>query len=104
MATRASILFDYMRAINQARKLEGLADDLRRLANSNVESTVNNLSSNWKGEGASEFLKKADKAQQDLRNNADQLDKTANVIRRSAENIKNSELRALEIIEQMSQN
>lgn len=97
MASKATIQLNYRRAINQANKLENLADELRRIAKNNLDSTISDLSNNWKGESASAFLQKAQKAYEDILKNADQLDKTASVIKRSAENVRNSELRALEI-------
>lgn len=98
MANKVTIQLNYIRAVNQARKLEELADELRSIANRDLESTMSDLSRNWKGESATLFLKKAQKAYGDIISNANQLDKTASVIRKSAENIRNSELRALEII------
>lgn len=95
---KITIQLNYTRAINQANKLQNLAKDLRSIANRDLESAMSDLSNNWNGESAIAFLKKAQKAHSDIISNAKQLETTANAIRKSAENIRNSELRALEII------
>ena len=100
MTNEAIIQFNYTRAINQARKLEQLADELKSLANSNLESTLSNLSSNWKGESAEAFIAKAQKAKDDMLKNANQLYNTASVVRNSAKNIRDAELHALSIAEE----
>lgn len=99
MASEATIQFNYNRAISQARKLEQLADELKSLANSNLESTISNLSSNWNGESATAFIAKAQKAKDDMLNNATQLYNTASVVRKSAKNIRDAELQALKVVE-----
>lgn len=99
MASEATIQFNYSRAISQARKLEQLADELKNLANSNLESTISNLSSNWSGESAAAFMAKAQKAKEDMLNNATQLYNTASVVRKSAKNIRDAELQALKVVE-----
>lgn len=99
MASEATIQFNYNRAISQAKKLEQLADELKSLANSNLESTISNLSSNWKGESATSFIAKAQKAKDDMLNNATQLYNTASVVRESAKNIRDAELQAIRVVE-----
>lgn len=99
---KITIQLNYARAINQAKKLDDLAAQLRRIASSDLQSAMNNLSNNWNGESASAFLKKAQKANEDLLKNAKLLTSTASAIRKSAENIRNSELKALDIINQKS--
>lgn len=99
---KITIQLNYARAINQAKKLDDLAAQLRRIASSDLQSAMNNLSNNWSGESASAFLKKAQKANEDLLKNAKLLTSTASAIRKSAENIRNSELQALDIINQKS--
>lgn len=97
MASEATIQYNYNRAINQARTLEQLADELKGLANRDLETTISNLSSNWNGESATVFIQKAQKAQEDMRGNANEIRNTASVIRRSAKNIRDAELRALQL-------
>ena len=102
MMDKITIQLNYTRAINQSRKIYDLAAQLRKIANSELQSAMNNLSHDWNGESASAFLKKAQKANEDLLKNAQQLTSTASAIRKCAENIRNSELKALEIINQKS--
>lgn len=101
MASEATIQLNYQQAVNQAKALENLASELRNLANRNMESTISELSGNWTGENAREFINKAEKAQSDLIKNARALEEAADVIRQSAENIRKAELTAKRIAEMM---
>lgn len=101
MASEATIQLNYQQAINQAKSLENLARELRNLANNNMESTISELSGNWTGDNAKEFIAKAEKAQNDLIKNARALTEAASVIRQSAENIRKAELAAKRIAEML---
>lgn len=104
MASEASIQFNYEQAIGQAKKLEQLADELKTLANTNLDNTLSELSSNWSGESASAFLSKAEKAKSDILSNVKQLYDAASVVRESAENLRKAELiakRMAEMVERL---
>lgn len=91
MAGEGSIQLNYEQAIAQARKLEALAEELRTIANTNLNNTISDLSANWNGESASAFIAKAEKTKEDILANVRELNKTASVIRESAENIRKAE-------------
>ena len=91
MAGEGSIQLNYQQAIAQARKLESLAEELRTIANTNLNNTISDLSANWNGDSAAAFIAKAVKARDDILANVSELNKAASVIRESAENIKKAE-------------
>lgn len=103
MASEATIQLNYQQAISQAKSLENLASELRSLATRNMESTISELSGNWSGDNAKEFIAKAEKAQNDLIENARALTEAADVIRQSAENIRKAELAAKRIAEMLDE-
>ncbi len=99
MASESTILLNYEQAISQAESLEALASELKTLANNNIQTTISDLSGNWKGDSATDFIIKAEKARDDLLKNVKALNDAAAVIRQSAENIKKAELTAKRIAE-----
>lgn len=97
MASYATINFNYRKAINQANRLEDLADELKRIANRDVDGALDQVARSWKGDSSRLFLQKGDKAKSDLLRSASQLQNTANAIRRAAENVRRAEIRAKQI-------
>lgn len=97
MMSEASIRFNYNKAIQQAKRLEELANQLNNLAKDNVASTLSDLSRNWNGDSASQFLSKGHKAQNDIVKTAKQLSETAAAIRRAAKRMRDAEERARQI-------
>lgn len=97
MASYATINFNYRKAINQAAKLEDLANDLKRIANRDVEGALDQVAGSWKGDSSRLFLQKGEKAKSDLLRSATQLQNTANAIRKAAENVRRAEIRAKQI-------
>lgn len=97
MASYATINFNYRKAINQANRLEDLADELKRIANRDVDGALDQVARSWKGDSSQLFLQKGDKAKNDLLRSASQLQNTANAIRRAAENVRRAEIRAKQI-------
>lgn len=97
MASYATINFNYRKAISQANQLEDLADDLKRIANRDVDGALDQVAGSWKGDSSQLFLQKGEKAKSDLIRSANQLRNTANAIRKAAENVRRAEIRAKQI-------
>ena len=57
---------NYREAIQQARDLDTLAEKVRSTANDKVEQSMQVLSSGWKGNNASEFLRKYGQLKQQI--------------------------------------
>ncbi|MBO5474618.1 MAG: WXG100 family type VII secretion target [Lachnospiraceae bacterium] len=97
MAGRASIEFNFRKAMEQAEQLEGTAERLSRLSNYQFENTMQQLAANWKGENASEYMNKGDRLQQQMNGTAKELYNIAADIRRVAKRLYQAEMEALRI-------
>ena len=95
--TSYSIQLDYRKAKAQADRLERMARELGRMADGDMSACIRNISHNWKGTYANAYEGKAWKAAETMRAVADDLNTTANVIRRIAGNTLNAEQSALNI-------
>ena len=97
--TKATIMFNFRRALQQADELDEIANSLSRLAKSDFESTMQNISINWKGENARGYLAKGEKLQGNMCFSANSLHSIASDIRNVARRIYNAEMKALAIAE-----
>lgn len=100
--TRSEILFNYRQAIRQADRLDDIAKKLSRLTSNQMNSTIGTLKSAWKSDNSPQYYSKMSKVQEDIKDDASDLKKIAQAIRDTAEQIKQAELRALEIAESRS--
>lgn len=91
------IEWNYLQAKRQASRLEEQADRLKRLAADQLDGTFRELSCSWKGESAGAYLQKGDRLENLIRSQADELRRTAAVIRSSAERTYRAEMRAREL-------
>lgn len=97
MANEISIKVDFIKAKRQAEEFEKIADQLRAIANGEIDGAMSGVSSGWKGDSADLFLKKGNKLKEDVIKTANQLDAAARTLRQNAQSIYNAEMRALEI-------
>ena len=97
--TRAAIMFNFRKALQQADELDDIANDLSGMAKSEFEGTMQNISVNWKGENSRKYLAKGNRLQGDMHSTANSLHGIASDIRRVAKRIYNAEMRALAIAE-----
>lgn len=97
MKTSAQIKMNYREAMQQARDLDTLAGKVRTTANQKVEQSMQLLSSGWKGNNATEFLRKYSELKQQILDSADELNAIADDIRRTAQIVYNAEMEALRI-------
>lgn len=91
------IEMNYQKAIQQAKKLEDIAENLKRLATSNMEDTLNSIAANWVSTNADRFCAKGHSIQHDVVTNANNILITARNIRKVAKSIYDAEKAAEEI-------
>lgn len=88
--SKYEIEMDFLRAMDQAKELDRLADDLSRIANNGVESAFLTLKNNWRGD-ASESIELAGRdtiseiyrTAEDLADTARNIRTTANIVYRA---------------------
>ncbi|MBR3165723.1 MAG: WXG100 family type VII secretion target [Lachnospiraceae bacterium] len=102
MKTRAQINMNYREAMQQARDLDTLAGRIRSTANQKVEESMQLLSSGWKGNNATEFLRKYSELKRQILESAEELRSIADDIRTAARIIYNAEMEALRIAQSKS--
>lgn len=102
MATYSSIRFDFTQAKAEASRLESIADEMKRLANSNMENSLDCLSTGWQGESATLYLKKGNNVKKDILAVANDLYAVANSIRTVARKIYNAEMEAKRLAEEIA--
>lgn len=98
--TRHMIEVNFHKATAQADALEEEAQQLRTLANSQMDSTMQDLRANWTGDAASAYLEKCETMRQNLLLTARQLVSCAQALRRSARRLYDAEMTALRIAEE----
>ena len=97
MKSSSEIRFDFQNAMEQAKKLDSLADNIERRVSNKLEEAAQNIHSAWKGDSATRYIGKTQELQQQTRQTARTLRDTAEDIRRIARRIYEAEMRALEI-------
>lgn len=100
--TLATILMDYTNAKQQASKLEDTAARLRRLANSDLEGSLNNINAAWTGDSANLYMQKGRALKEQILRTASQLDSVAATIRQTALNTYNADKMAAELAMKLS--
>lgn len=93
---------NYREAMQQARDLDTLAGRIRSTANQKVEESMQLLSSGWKGNNATEFLRKYSELKRQILESAEELRSIADDIRRAARIVYNAEMEALRIAQSKS--
>ena len=97
MASEHSIRMDYERAKAAAAKLDGIADEINRMMVNDYRDLLGDISYNWKGENADQFMVKSGVLQDKMIIVEKRLRETADTIRRIAKNTYDAEMRALEV-------
>lgn len=93
----ATITMNYRRANSAADELDELAEQLTKMAQSQMGDSLQDISNNWKGESAELFIRKGENLQQQIVNSAKKLKDTAAAVRKIAQTTRNADLQALEI-------
>lgn len=96
---RATIIMNFQQAKAQADRLDGIANNITKLSDSELESIMNSLNANWKGDNATAYLGKGEKLQKYMDDTANSLHSIAEEIRNIAQRIYNAEMANLAIAE-----
>ena len=97
MSSLSEIYFNYDRAIEQAKKLEGISRQLKKAADNTMEGILNDVHGAWKSDSAPQYIKKGPKVEGDMRATAGNLANIASTIRTIAQRIRDAELVAWRI-------
>lgn len=97
MSSLSEIYFNYNRAIEQARDLEDISKRLKTAANNTMEDILNDVHVAWKSDSTSQYIKKGQKVEGDIRTTANNLTNIARTIRTIAQRVKDAELTAWRI-------
>lgn len=97
MKSKSAIEFDFRQAMNRADELDQVASEMKRMANNDMQSSLQQLSTAWKGEAASEYLTKGGRLKDKVLKSANDLNKTAATIRSVARRVYNAEMTAYRI-------
>lgn len=97
MKSDSEIRYDFQQAVRKAEELERVAENLRRLANNDLEESLQALSNAWKGEAAAAYIGKGSRLQARILASAKNLENIARTIRSSAKRTYDAEMRAYRI-------
>ena len=97
MKSSSEIRFDFQNALEQAKKLETLADSIDRRVVDKMTETTQSIHAAWKGNSATRYINKAQDLRQQIEQTANILRSTAEDIRRIARRVYEAEMQALEI-------
>ena len=96
MKTEVQIYLDYKSATYQADQIEETGKRLAGLSSGQIPSLAENLSSAWKGENAELFLEQLRTLADRGKSLSDQIIHMAAVMRKTAKNIYDAEMKSLE--------
>jgi uncharacterized protein YukE len=97
---RATIEFNFSRAIDQASKLEDAVERIKNVANSNLKDAMQYVSVAWKGENSQKYISKGDILSGKMFGVAGGVNSVASTVRAVAKNIYDAEMEALRIEEE----
>ncbi|MBQ9136704.1 MAG: WXG100 family type VII secretion target [Lachnospiraceae bacterium] len=100
MASRWQVTMDFNSAKSKANELDRIAGDLKRLANTDLDGTMTDLSADWKGDNATAYIRKGQNLKEQIQDTVSSLERTADTIRAIAQNIYNAEMEAIRIAEE----
>ena len=98
--TDAAIKLNYNKAKQAANDLEEVADRLSRLANNTMDDAMQTVSTGWKGDNASSFLRKANVIQDEIADVAKEVLARATETKNAAKKIYDAEMANLKIAQQ----
>ena len=96
MKTIGSIQIEYRQVMDQANKLGDCAEDLARLQRQ-IDMLVSDLKGGWEGESANLYFQKCMELSAKIKKSQNNLEQTANVIRKSARAYRDAEMEAIKI-------
>lgn len=97
--SRHQIQLNYRKTLQQASALEELADKIDGLKRGTIDESMGSIASSWKGDTADKYNKKGNRLGELVKYHSGELRRTANTLRRTAENTYRAELWVLELAE-----
>lgn len=97
MKSSREIHFDFQNAMDQAKRLDSLADSIDRRAAGKLEDAAQIVHTAWKGDSAARYIRKVQELHGQVRQTARELRDVAEDIRRIARRVYEAEMRALAI-------
>ncbi len=97
MASKYRIKMDFKEAKRQADELDDIADNLRNVADRDLEQAMAALNSGWKGDSATLYLNKVNSVKEKTYREVRDLQSIASDIRRTARIIYEAEMEAWRI-------
>lgn len=97
MKSLFSIEFDFRQARQRADELDDIAANLERLAENDLQSSLQSLSTAWKGDSANLYLNKGSKLKEKMLKSVKELRKTSATIRKVAKRTYDAEMAAYRI-------
>lgn len=88
------IVLDIKAAGQKAQELENLASQLEKISNTELDEILVNIQSSWKGDNATEFVKKGTQLAGKINTSASQLRRIAETIRTIAKNLQDADSQA----------
>lgn len=95
--SRKSIAVNFQAAMDSAKELDGIADELERALKHGYADSMAQLSRDWTGDNAVFFQNKGAKLTEQIENSISRIRKAADEVRRAARLIYQAELAALNI-------
>ena len=95
MKTEYDIYMNFKKAETQVNKLKDIAQNMRLLANDDIEGTIGRIRSNWSGENSEAFLAKAQVVENKIAETANDIQRVADTIMSNAERTMRTELAAI---------
>ncbi len=94
----SKISFDYNGTINQAKELENVASNLQNSTYKQIEDVIKNIEASWSGESEKMYVSYLNSVLEAMKKQITFLLKTAEYLRTSAQQMKNTENMASDAI------
>ena len=98
MATIAEINFNYNRAMSQVAELNSIANNLKKVGNTQINDCMKEVSANWESDNSKNYVAKGNKLKEKVDKSASNITRIAQTLSTMAENIKNAEMQSVEIV------
>lgn len=102
MNTKEFIELNYSKALGQADRLEQAAEKLNMVSQQQFQDTIQNLSADWTGTGASSYIAKGNRLVSDMNATAREIHRAAEDLRVMAKRLYDAEMAALSVIKTKS--
>lgn len=96
MASKQTIEFNYSKAIQQANDLLEISKDIRKIATSKLNDSIQTIDKNWDGENSKKFLTKGKRLKEKIEDSADDIKSASEAIKKMAKAIYDAEMKNIE--------